>query len=37
MGAEVPFYESIIGNFMVCQDRTETNLLQVFEHAETSE
>jgi len=36
-GAEVPFYESIIGNFMVCQDLIETNLLQLFEHPEASE
>ena len=28
-GAEVPFHECIIGNFMVCQDRIETNLLQL--------
>jgi len=26
-GAEVPFHNSIIGNFMVYQDRLETNLL----------
>jgi len=39
MGAEVPFYKSIIGNgnFMVYQDRLETNLLQLFTHPENSE
>jgi len=36
-GAEVPFYKNIIGNFMVYQDRIETNLLQLFAHPETSE
>jgi len=30
MGAEVYFHNSIIGNFMVYQDRLETNLLQLF-------
>jgi len=33
----VPFYESIIGNFVVYQHRIETNLLQLFAHPETSE
>jgi len=33
-GAEVPFYESIIINFMVRQDRIETNLLQPVAQAE---
>jgi len=28
---------SIIRNFMACQDRIETDLLQLFAHAETSE
>jgi len=37
MGAEVPFYKSIIGNFMVYQDQLETFLLQLFAHPETSE
>ena len=36
-GAEVPFHKSIIGSFMVCQDRLETNLLQLFGHPENSE
>jgi len=27
---EKPFHNSIIGNFMVYQDRLETNLLQLF-------
>ena len=35
-GAEVPFHKSIIGNFMVYQDRIETNVLQLFAHPETS-
>jgi len=35
---EVPFHEDIIGNFMVYQDRTEINLLQLFlRTSETSE
>jgi len=29
-GAEVDFYNSITGNFMVYQDLFETNLLQLF-------
>jgi len=36
-GAAVPFDENVIGNFMVYQDRIETNLLQPFAHPETSE
>ena len=36
-GAEVPFYKIFIGNFMVYQDRIETNLLQPFAHPEISE
>jgi len=36
-GTEVPFHNSIIGNFMVYQDRLETNLLQLFAHPENSE
>jgi len=36
-GGRVPLYKSIIGNFMVYQDRIETNLLQLFVHPETSE
>jgi len=31
------FYENIIGNFMVHQDRIETNLLQLFAHLEISD
>ena len=33
----MPFYEDIISNFMVYQDRTETYLLQLFAHPETSD
>jgi len=33
----VPFYENIIGNFMVYQVRIETNLLQLFAHPGTSD
>ena len=36
-GVEVPFHNSIIGTFMVYQDRLETNLLQLFGHPENSE
>jgi len=36
-GAEAPFHNSIIAHFMVCKDRLETNVLQVFAHRETSE
>jgi len=36
-GAEVPFHNSILGNFMVYQDRLETNLLQLFVHPVNSE
>jgi len=36
-GMEVPFHNSIIGNFMVYQDRPETNLSQLFGHSENSE
>jgi len=36
-GSEVPFYNSIAGNFIVYQDRLETNLLQVFAYPENSE
>ena len=37
--AEVPFRNSVIGNFMVLlyQDRLEANLLQLFVHAKNSE
>jgi len=31
-GAEVPFRNRIIANFMVYQDQLETNLLQLFAH-----
>jgi len=34
---EVRFHKGIIGNFMVYQDRLETNLLQLFRHPENSE
>jgi len=33
----VPFYENVIGNFMVYQVLIETNLLQLFTHPETSD
>jgi len=36
-GAEVLFHNRIIGNFMVFEDRLETNLLQLFAHPENSE
>jgi len=32
MGAQVPLRNSIISNFMIYQDRLETNLLQLFAH-----
>jgi len=35
--AEVPYHNSIISHFMVYKDRLETNLLQLFAHAEISE
>jgi len=35
--APLPFYKSIIGNFVVYQDRLETNLLKLFTHPENSE
>jgi len=31
------FHNIIIGNFMVCKDRFETNLLQLFAHPQPSE
>ena len=36
-GVEVPFPNSTIGNSMVYQDRSETNLLQLFAHPENSQ
>jgi len=36
-GAEVLFHNRIIGNFIVYQDRLETNLLQLFAHVENSD
>ena len=36
-GPEVPFHKRKIGNFMVYQDRLETNLLQLFAHTSNSE
>jgi len=36
-GADVPFHNSIIGNFIVCQDRIETDLLKLCTHPENSE
>jgi len=35
--SEVPLHRIIIGNFMVCQDRLQTNMLQLFKHPENSE
>jgi len=35
--AEVRFHNSTIREFMVYQDRLETNLLQLFRHPEISE
>jgi len=37
MGSEVPFHNSIIGNFMVYQERLEINLLQLLGHPDNSE
>jgi len=37
MGADVPFYKSIMGNFMVYQDPFEINLLQLLAHLQPSE
>jgi len=34
-GAAVPFYKNIVSNFMVHQDRIETNFLQLFAHPDT--
>jgi len=36
-GAEVPFHNRIIGNFMVDKHRLETKLLQLFAHPQNSE
>ena len=36
-GADVPFHNSIIGNFIVYQDRIHTDLLKLCAHAENSE
>ena len=36
-GAAVPFYEIVMGSFMVYQLPTETNLLQLFARPETSD
>jgi len=36
-GAQVPLHNSIISNFMIYQDRLETNLLQLFAHTQNSE
>ena len=33
----MPFYKSIVCNFLVYQDITETNLLKLFAHTELSE
>ena len=37
MVAEKPVYNSIIGNFMVYQDRLKTNLLQLFADPKNTE
>jgi len=37
MGTDVPFYDSIIGNFIVYQDRIETDLLKLCVHPKNSE
>jgi len=37
MGTDVPFYNSIIGNFIVYKDRIETYLLKLCAHPENSE
>ena len=37
MGAEVPFYDTIIGKFMVYQDQLEINLFQLFGRPNNSE
>jgi len=37
MGNDVPFHNSIIGNFIVYQDRIETDLLKLCAHPENSE
>jgi len=36
-GADVSFHNNIIGNFIVCQDRIETDLLKLCAHPENSE
>ena len=36
-GADVSFHNRIIGNFSVCQDRIETDLLKLCAHPENSE
>jgi len=36
-GRRYLFHYSIIGNFLVCQDQIETNLLQLFAQQENSE
>jgi len=37
VGTDVPFYNSIIDNFIVYQDRIETDLLNLCVHPEDSE
>jgi len=36
-GWKVPFHNSIIGNFLVYQDKLETNLFQLFRNPANSE
>jgi len=35
--ANATCHNSIVGNFMICHDQLETNLLQLFSHPESSE
>jgi len=35
-GAQLPLHNSILSNFMIYQDRLETNLLQLFAHTQNS-
>jgi len=36
-GVDLPFHNSIIGNFIIDQDRIETDLLKLWAHQENSE
>jgi len=35
--AEVPFHNSVVGNYMVYQNRIETNMFAAFAHPQNSE